>query len=205
MSPRISALALLLAAAVACSDHAAPAPEGDDAPSMEVQPAPLGESIYALHIDLLDQDGARVPLDAFRGHPVIIAMFYGTCPVACPMLTSDIKAIDARLSPAERADVRVLLVSFDPARDTPEALRALREKHRVDPARWRFAAAAEGDARALSAVLGVGYRRLPDGEFSHSAKITLLDRKGAPIAESEGLGQPADGIVAGVRAVVARR
>jgi protein SCO1/2 len=106
-----------------------------------------------------------VPLDVDRGHPVLIAMFYGSCPSACPTLTADIKAIERRLDAAARADLRVLLVSFDLARDTPDALARLVARHGVDPARWTFAAAPE-------------YRRLPGGELSHSAVISLLDRDG---------------------------
>src|SRR5262245_12560894 len=104
MIPRAPMIAILIAILLGCEGRIAPPPGGQVARSTDVQPAPLGESIYALQLDLIDQDGMRVPLDAFRGHPVIIAMFYGTCPAACPMLTSDIKAIEARLSPGERSD-----------------------------------------------------------------------------------------------------
>jgi protein SCO1/2 len=128
-------------------------------------------------------------------------MFYATCPAACPTLVADIKAIERRLSPSERAQLRVLLVSFDAERDTPAVLDALAAKHGIDRSRWRFTSAAEADARALAAVLGVQYRKTADGQFTHSAAITLLDGDGAIVEQLDGLGVSSDPLVARVRAV----
>jgi cytochrome oxidase Cu insertion factor (SCO1/SenC/PrrC family) len=41
---------------------------------------------------------------------------------ACPLLVAKVKALEAKLSAGARKDTRVLLVSFDPDRDTAEAL-----------------------------------------------------------------------------------
>ena len=41
-------------------------------------------SIYHLDVTMTDQQGTAVSLDAFRGHPVVISMFYATCPNVCP-------------------------------------------------------------------------------------------------------------------------
>ncbi len=166
------------------SAAAAAATEGGAEPSVR------RESIYQLSVPLVDQDGKAIGLDVARGHPVVIAMFYGTCRSTCPLIVRDVKALEAQLSPAERSELRVLLVSFDADRDTPVALSQLLEKHGVDAQRWRLAAAVEPGARSLAAVLGVQYRRLPDGEFSHNAVIALLDREGAIAVQAEGLGQP---------------
>ncbi len=40
-----------------------------------------------------------------------------------------------------------------------------------------------------AAVLSVKYRKLPDGEFSHTTKIILLDRDGTQIASTDQLGR----------------
>src|SRR5262245_41551267 len=85
---------------------------------------PRSDSVYELSASLVDQDGRRVGLDLFRGHPVLISMFYTTCPDACPLLIADLKRIEGELPAARRAALRVVLVSLDPKRDSPEALRA---------------------------------------------------------------------------------
>lgn len=201
-------LPLLLGLALgACSKREA-APSIEPAPPPSASPAPsaapsaaLGEAIYVLKMDLVDQDGATVPLHVYRGHPVLVAMFYGTCPAACPTLTSDIKVIEEELTAEERADLRVLMVSFDPERDTPSALKALAAKHRVDTARWKFASASDSSARELAAVLGVQYRKIDKGEFSHSTSIVLLDRAGVISAQIDGLRQPSGALVAKLRAL----
>jgi protein SCO1/2 len=159
-------------------------------------------SIYALPMTLTDQDGARVGLDAFRGKPVLVGMFFSRCPSACPLLVSTIKRTLAELDPATAAEARVLLVSFDPDHDTPEVLRALAAQRGLD-ARWKLASAPEDQVRDLAGVLGIQYRRLPDGSFSHSASIVLLDRAGAIDTRLDDTAEPVEPLVARVRAIAA--
>lgn len=174
-------------------------------PAPDVVDDPRAPSLYDLPIKLTDQTGAAVRLDDFRGHPVLITMFYGECPHACPMLISDLKAIVRDLDPETRAATRVLLVTFDPARDTPEALRQLAAKHRVDLERWRFASASDADVRTLAAALDIKYRRLPDGGYNHSSLITLLDARGVIVAKVDGLQQPSEALRARAKTVAQRR
>jgi protein SCO1/2 len=122
--------------------------------------------------------------DVFRGHPVIVTMFYGSCPAACPLLVS-YKQVEAALPSDVRANVRVLVVSFDAERDTPLALRELARAHHVDPSRWRFAAAAEDDARVLANALGIHYRKGEGGLFAHNSVLSILDGDGKIIARSD--------------------
>ncbi|HEX7603934.1 MAG TPA: SCO family protein [Polyangiaceae bacterium] len=206
MKRRAIPLVLAVAAALGCSRRDAPVGTEPSA-SASARPLPSvlpGDSIYVLGTHLVDQDGTGVSLDVFRGHPVLIAMFYGSCPAACPTLTRDLKSIEGRLTTEERADVRVLMISFDPERDTPSALKALAVKHGVDTARWKFATSTESGVREISAVLGVQYRKMDDGEYSHSTKIVLLDRDGAMVTSLEGLRQPADDLLAKLRGLSSR-
>ncbi len=146
--------------------------------------SPLG-SVYALDLDLVDQAGRTVPLDAQRGQPVLLSMFYTSCPMACPLLIQEIQSIEAELSPEHLAGVRVVLVSMDPAHDDPAAMRAVVDKNGLD-ARWTLGAVPEGEVRTVAAALGVRYRPLPEGGFAHTSVITLVDGEGHVIARSEG-------------------
>lgn len=141
--------------------------------------APLpGESIYQLPMQLTTQDGRRVSLDALRGRPVLITMFYSSCDGVCPLLAFAMRRMVVALPEAQRGGLRVLMVSFDPERDSPQALQAFAELHKLDQPQWLLARASEPDVRGLAAVLGIRYRELPGGIFSHSAVITLLDPDG---------------------------
>lgn len=161
-------------------------------------------SVYELAVPLTDQDGKAQELDSFRGHPVVISMFYSTCPYACPTLISQIQQLEGSLSARERADVRVLLVSFDPERDTPAKLERLGRERHIDEARWMLARTSEDKVRELAAVLGIKYKQLPDGGFNHSSVITVLDRNGLVRARSDGLGRSVDSALKVALAAVVR-
>jgi protein SCO1/2 len=157
--------------------------------------APRGESIYQMAARFVDQTGVPAGLDAGRGHPVLMSMFYASCRDACPLLIADIRRVEASLPARVRADLRVVLVTLDPSHDTPAALQALATAHGVDGARWRFLTGSDDAVREVAAVLGVKYRRLSTGVINHASIITLLDRAGVVDTRVEGLGQPPTDLV----------
>ena len=176
---------VLLAFALACGGkRAEPPPDARIAVAVPARP-----SLYDLAMTVTSSSGERVSIDLDRGHPTLISMFYGSCPAACPALIALLGRALEQLPPAARGNVRVLLVSFDPARDTPARLRELIETHRLD-ARWTLTAASDDDARVLAAVLGIKFRAQPDGSFAHTSAIVVLDADGRMVARMDGLGDP---------------
>lgn len=154
------------------------------------------ESLYQIGGSYTDQRGQAVKLGDTKGHPTFITMFYGACPEACPLLISKMKLLEQSLSPAERADLRVTLVSLDPKRDTPEALTQLAAAHRVDLARWRFLRTDEGNVQLLAATLGIKFHPLNNGAIWHSSVIVVLDREGKIVNRVEGLEMKTDALQA---------
>lgn len=149
-------------------------------------------SLFDLDLTLEDHRGQALTLRSFEGTPLVISMFYAKCGYACPTLVQDIQNLERALSEADRAATRVLLVTFDPEADTPAVLLSIAERHAVDTTRWTFARAAQGGdeaTRELAGALGIKYRRLDDGHYNHSTLITLLDRRGVPLARIDGLKQ----------------
>jgi protein SCO1 len=142
------------------------------------------DSVYQLHAQLTTQRATSAGFDLYRGHPTLISMFYGSCPAACPMLITAMQLYESHLDESSRAQLRVLLVSFDAARDTPQQLDSLANLHHADPERWTFASASKPNARRIAAVLSFSYRRLANGEFDHSLLITLLDDQGRVLAST---------------------
>jgi protein SCO1 len=142
------------------------------------------DSIYGLDVPLTTQDGKTARLPSLIGQVRIISMFYARCPYVCPMTIETLKRIDAQLNDRERANLRVLLVSMDPERDTPEALAALAAKRQLELARWSLARPQPGDVRKIAAVLGVQYRQLADKEFNHSTILALVSAEGRIVAKS---------------------
>ncbi len=71
---------------------------------------------------LTDQDGRAVTLESYRGTPVLLFFGYTQCPDICP-LTLDKLARAIRDAGEKARDTRVVLVTVDPARDTPAVLK----------------------------------------------------------------------------------
>lgn len=158
-----------------------------------------GDSIYRLDLALVDQDGHGLMLRERRGAPLLIAMFYTSCPYMCPLIVESIKRSEHALDDDARARLRVVLVSFDSARDTPPVLKSTAEKRHIDLARWTLTRAEPADVRRLAAVLDVQYRALPDGGFNHSGVMTLLDVDGRIAARTDKLGDVDEEFLAAVQ------
>lgn len=186
----------------------APAPAAVEAPAPSLPPTSsavgLPDSpLYDLQVQLEDQEGQKVGLDVWRGHPTVLTMFYATCKAACPMLVSKMRGVEAGLSPAARDAIRVLMISFDPERDTPELLRATAAEQHLDLQRWRLVRPAPSDVRLLSALLGVKFNRLSNGDFNHSSVLVLIDRDGRPVARLGTLSDDPAPFLAAAEALVA--
>ncbi|QSX77657.1 SCO family protein [Agrilutibacter solisilvae] len=164
--------------------------------------APLPrDSVYQLPLLLTTHSGAKQDWRGRRGQPQIVAMFYTSCQYICPLIVDSGKAIDKRLTAPQRQHIGVLLISMDPERDDPAALKAVVDKRKLDMTRWTLAAPPAGDVRAVAGVLGIRYRQLADGEFNHTSALVLLDRDGRILARTEQMGSvPDPEFLAAVRA-----
>lgn len=147
------------------------------------------DSVYLLEgKSFVDHAGDTRALDVHRGRPVLLAMFYATCPSACPRLIADVQRTLALLSEAERDEVRVVLVSLDPARDTPAVLARAIASRGLDPQRTTLLTGSDADTRRLAAVLGVKYRDDGQGAIDHTSRIVVLDALGRIAQTKDGLG-----------------
>ncbi len=137
-----------------------------------------GESIYQLKVNGKDSETKVTPLSIYEGHPVVVSMFYATCPYSCPVLIDRLKLFEKNLDENTKKDVRFLLISFDPENDTPQELQKLMQKYHLDASRWKLLQTEENQVREIAAVLGIKYRKTQDGGFNHSSLITILDKEG---------------------------
>ena len=205
---RGGALALAAMLVVACGHEAEEAPhcacqhdhEHAGLPAL----GPLdGASLYQLDAAITDQDERPFSLVSLRGEPVLVLMFYGSCTTVCPLLISEVVRVDEALSPEERARLRVVLVTFDPDNDTPERLRALAAERSLPTPRYSLLRGDQDAVRELAMALGVQYRRTADGQFVHSAIVTLLDAEGRVAVQADGVDAPLEPVVARARELLA--
>ena len=197
---------LLLALALACmpATVAAQSSRMDNVQSsVSTRAAELPrDSVYQLPLRLTDAHGAAFDWGRHRGKPQLVSMFYSSCRYVCPLIVEAGKAVDRSLTPGQRERLGVMLVSMDPARDTPGVLAALAKERRIAP-RWVLAAPAAADVRSVAGVLDVRYRQLSDGEFNHTSVLILLDAEGRIVARTEQIGsKPDPGFIAAVKSVL---
>jgi protein SCO1/2 len=156
------------------------------------------ESLYNLKAPLIDQSGKSRGLDVYRGQPVLVTMFYSSCPAACPLLIDTLRSIEKSLRAAEQSQLRVLLISIDPERDTVAALSELAKVRRIDLSRWTLVRSDSSTVRKVAAVLNIQYRKLPNGDFNHSSVITLLAPNGEILKQTANLGSSDPEFVAAI-------
>lgn len=190
--PRLIIVTLLLAS---CSAPAEPAPQAAHDTLEAGAPAASG-SLFDLDMQLTTYGGNPITFARYQGEALLVSMFYATCPAACPLLINKIKQLDKEVG-GER--LRVILVTFDPERDTLDRLEKLAELHKLDTSRWFLARAHPDDVRTLAAVLGIKYRFTPSGAIHHSSVITALDGQGRIAAQMQDLTVSPDKVLAALR------
>jgi cytochrome oxidase Cu insertion factor (SCO1/SenC/PrrC family) len=146
---------------------------------------------------VLDAEGKRRRLAEFtRGRVTLLAFMYASCadPNGCPYALTVMHAVKDELEklPETRSRVRFVSLSFDPQRDTPQALAHYGHEHgghaHGDAAQhlaWDFLTTRS--RRELLPILsgfgqdvGVDIDKAtgkPVGTYSHVLKVFLIDRK----------------------------
>lgn len=148
-----------------------------------------GESLYNLTGQWTDQDGKIVGLPSLAGQPVILAMAYTSCKEMCPLTVETMRKIALEWAKHSKAPLRLVFFSFDSDRDTPAHLKEYAAAHGLDSSQWTLLHGDPSTVRELAAALGIGFRKLDNGDFNHGYAITLLDPGGLIAYQQTGLTQ----------------
>lgn len=154
------------------------------------------QSLYKLDAIWTSDVGREVKLEVLRGRPQVIALFFTNCEHSCPLIVADMKAIDRALPQGVREKVDFLLVSIDPERDTPEMLRAFRQKHELPTERWTLLRGTPEATRDLAARVGFNYQPGSPTQFAHSLLISIANDSGEIVFQQAGVGRPKEDAVA---------
>ena len=110
-------------------------------------------------VPLLDEQGHRTSLAAFRGRYVVLAPSLTLCHEVCPLTTGALMQLQSELR-AQGLGGRVVVAeaTVDPWRDSPARVRAFK---RLTGTHIRFLTGTEAGVRRLWKTLGVAYQRVP--------------------------------------------
>lgn len=130
---------------------------------------------------LLDQSGTQLTNEDLRGHLVLYNFSYTNCAAPCQTTSETMQALQTRLDELDAGGipVRLVTISVDPERDTPEVLHAHAAALGADPAVWSFAT---GPAERLKWIIGAGfgvyYAPRDDGSIALDPAFMLVDGAG---------------------------
>jgi protein SCO1/2 len=138
------------------------------------QPRPVPE------VSLIDQSGQPFTTQSLKGHPTLLFFGFTHCPDVCPTTLARLAQI---VKAANVPDLKVLLVSVDPERDTPALLE--RYVHAFNPDFTGVTGKPEEiDRFAKEFGVAIAKVDMGGGEYTvdHSAVVTLLNRQGQRVA-----------------------
>jgi protein SCO1/2 len=131
----------------------------------------------------VDQDGKKRTFADFKGSRVVLTFIYTKCPLPtfCPLMDRRFASMQAPLAKdASLKDVHLVTVSFDPATDTPEVLKAHARTLNADLARWTFLTGDRDEIDRFASRFGVQVSRALNDprDITHNLRTAIVAADG---------------------------
>jgi protein SCO1/2 len=154
------------------------------------QPLPAFDGVMVLatsrttgDLEMTDHLGARKRLSDLAGAPALVFFGFTHCPDACPATIQKLALLKAARA-KELDGLRVVLISVDGERDTPQALKAFLARFSGD---FVGLTAPAAQVRGLALGFSAPFFKDPprDGAYlvQHSTRVYALDKQGQLRAE----------------------
>lgn len=137
-----------------------------------------GNSIYNLNSKLINYNGEVFNFPKFSGKIQIFSMIYTRCKTVCPVIISNMKAIEKLLPEDLKNDVNFLLISLDPDRDSIEVLNKFFNEKKFNSSSWNLCKTDKSETLRIALSAGIKYKKENNNEYTHSNVIVILDRDG---------------------------
>jgi protein SCO1/2 len=130
---------------------------------------------------LTTHQGKELALHDLRGKVLLVSFVFTTCSGSCPATTARMVQVQERLK--ERGlfkddRVRLLTISLDPARDTPEAMGRYAKLYDADTTHWNFLTGPPQRVAKVLSAWGMWTKPAANGQLDHPSRIFLVDGKG---------------------------
>jgi protein SCO1 len=161
---------------------AAPRP-GQAPPPVDERFAQIGKEVP--NFELTNQDGKRIAINDFRGKVLALTFIYAQCPLPDYCIKMSLNFSDAARQimnePEARDQFRLLSISFDPERDTPEKLRSygqgyLGKDAKPDFSVWQLAVGSDKEVRTVADFFGLRYETDENDktQINHSLRTAVI-------------------------------
>lgn len=138
---------------------------------------------------LTEASGKPVGLTDLRGKVWIASFIFTHCAGSCPIMTHHLAKAQQELP--VRDDLKLVSITVDPGRDTPQVLAKYAASNDADRSRWLFLTGEMPEIRRLAREtfkLAVDETAGTEEEpILHSSKFVLVDRNGAIRGYYDGL------------------
>lgn len=150
--------------------------------------APLPGEVKAPHFTLTDQYGRSVSLGQFHGRVVALTFLYSTCGDTCVVIAQQLRGALDELEEEHRPQPAVVIVSADPAADTPAHVAHFLGETSL-AGRAEYLTGAPSRLAAIWRAYGVRPASAGRAAFDEYASVLLIDREGRKrvLFESENL------------------
>lgn len=123
---------------------------------------------------LTDQDGNPFGSGQLKGRVWIADFFFTNCPGPCPRMSTLMSEIQRETANID--ELRIVSITVDPERDTPEAMKAYGKRYGAIDGRWHFLT---GPKETLNRIARQDFKLFDvDGSLQHSTRFALIDRQG---------------------------
>lgn len=129
--------------------------------------------------ELINQDGEKIRLSQFQEKVKFISFIYIRCSMArmCPLTTKNFRRLQKLLGEDLAQKVELMLITFDPEFDTPDALKKYGEMYEADFTNWNFLTGSKEEIDAVCENYEIIHEKQADGMFRHSVMAYLIDKQ----------------------------
>ena len=154
---------------------------------------------------LQDQTGETRKLSAWRGRALAVTFVYTRCPVPdfCPLMDRRFAEVQRAIAadPALRDRAHLVSVSFDPAHDTVDVIRAHANARGADPRTWSYLTGPQAAVDRFTSRFGVSTIAENDDAqtISHNLRTAIVGPDGRLIKIYSGNEWTVEGLLADLR------
>ena len=149
-------------------------------PLREAPTDKIGKEI--VNFKLKNQDGKTITATDFRGRILVLTFIFTTCPDPefCPLMSLNMSDLEKmiRQNPELKDKARLLSISFDPQKDTPEVLRKYGVGYLGNPEKpsfdiWQLATGSEAEVQEVTGFFNL--KTIKTGErLAHNLKTAIV-------------------------------